>query len=62
MKKCINIFIKKKGKKELVKPDSMQDVPSSGASDCSDEEFGPDTFKGLSQASKYLGEGAILYL
>lgn len=37
-------------------------MPSSGGSDVSDENFGPDTFKGLSQASKYLGEGAILYL
>ena len=40
----------------------MLDVPSS-CSDCSSsDEFGPDSFKGLGQASKYVGEGAILYL
>lgn len=41
----------------------MQDVPSSCSdSASSDEGLGPDSFKGLSQASKYVGEGAILYL
>lgn len=54
---------KKKLKKERdkrieEKPDSLADIPST---DSSDSDIG-DSFKGLSSASKYLGEGATLYL
>jgi hypothetical protein len=45
-------------KRNFVKPITMEDVPSS---DSVDSEAN-DTFKGLSNASIYLGEGAILYL
>jgi hypothetical protein len=38
----------------------MIDVPDSGSDVASDENN--DTFKGLSEASIHLGEGAILYL
>jgi hypothetical protein len=48
----------KRHKKTIEKPESMKDVPDSGSD--SDENF--DSFQGLSHASIYLGEGAILYL
>ena len=38
----------------------MADVPDSQSSGDSDDQN--DTFKGLSKASIYLGEGAVLYL
>ena len=47
----------KKQKKQIEKPESMQDVPDSG----SDSE-NMDSFEGLSSAAIYVGEGAILYL
>jgi len=53
---CKSIFATKK-KKFIVKPETMKDVPDSD----SDSEAN-DTFKGLSSASIYLGEGAIMYL
>ena len=59
-KKCYGLVKRGNTKKKMEKPESMKDVPSSDNS--SDEDFGPDTFKGLSEASKNLGEGAILYL
>jgi hypothetical protein len=43
---------------DVEKPITMVDVPSSDSED-SDKN---DTFKGLSNASIYLGEGAVLYL
>ena len=59
-KKCKikNFFLgKPKKKKQLNKPVTMLDVVSTDSD--SDKN---DTFKGLSGASKYLGEGAVLYL
>lgn len=47
----------RKKQKYYLKPDSMKDVPDSD----SDSETN-DTFKGLSPAAIYLGEGAVLYL
>jgi hypothetical protein len=55
--KVKNFFFPKK-RFSVSKPKTMQDVPSS---DSADSEAN-DTFKGLSNASIYLGEGAILYL
>ena len=55
-KSCKNLFQKKKSKL-YIKPDTMKDVPDSD----SDSEAN-DTFKGLSPASIYLGEGAVMYL
>lgn len=63
----IKRWIKSKNKNAKVKfdkPESMQDVPSSGDDS---EPNGPnddnnDTFKGLTEESIYLGEGATLYL
>ena len=55
--KCVKSLFPKKNSKFVVKPDTMKDVPDSD----SDSEAN-DTFKGLSPASIYLGEGAIMYL
>lgn len=54
-----NYFFKKK-KKSVAKPATMIDVPDSGSDAGSSD--GKDTFKGLSNSSIYLGEGAVLYL
>ena len=56
LKFCKSLFSKKE-KKFILKPDTMKDVPDSD----SDSEAN-DTFKGLSSASIYLGEGAVMYL
>ena len=56
LKLCKGLFAKKQ-KKFYVKPETMKDVPDSD----SDSEAN-DTFKGLSSASIYLGEGAVMYL
>ena len=56
VKFCKSLF-PKKSTKFIVKPDTMKDVPDSD----SDSEAN-DTFKGLSTASIYLGEGATMYL
>jgi hypothetical protein len=44
-----------KNQKKLKRPETLVDEPSS------DDELN-DTYKGLSNASIYLGEGAVLYL
>jgi hypothetical protein len=48
-----------KKRKSFEKPDTMKDVPTS-SDDSSDNKN--DTFKGLSKAAIYIGEGPILYL
>lgn len=52
MNKCF-----KKKKKKLEKPSSMKDMPDSD-SDASEE----GVFKGLTDASIFIGEGPVLYL
>ena len=47
----------KSDKKLYLKPDSMKDVPDSDSDSAAN-----DTFQGLSPASIYLGEGAVMYL
>lgn len=47
-----------KVQKNVKRPITMDDVPSSDSNDSEKN----DTFKGLSNASIYLGEGAVLYL
>ena len=62
--KIISLAIKhyffKKQLKTVAKPKTMVDVPDSASSGNSDDQN--DTYKGLSQASMHLGEGAVLYL
>ena len=55
LKKCLNI----KRVKKFNRPDTMKDLPDS---DSSDDPLKNDTYRGLSEASIYLGEGAVLYL
>ena len=55
--KFLKSLFPKKSTKFVIKPETMKDVPDSD----SDSEAN-DTFKGLSAASIYLGEGAIMYL
>ena len=47
------------GKKKFKRPETMNDLPDS---DSSDDNLKNDTYKGLSEASIYLGEGAVIYL
>lgn len=56
-KRCFNWCFKKK-KRKFEKPVSMRDVPDSD-SDSSDTK---NTYKGLSNAAIYVGEGPVLYL
>ena len=58
-KRCLKCILKQKQKVKLEKPDSMKDVLDSN-SDSDDDKN--DSFKGLSNASIHLGEGAVLYL
>lgn len=55
--KFLKAKLLRRKQKYYLKPDSMKDVPDSD----SDSEAN-DTFKGLSPAAIYLGEGAVLYL
>ena len=58
LKYVLRSFFFPKNKKNIAKPKTMKDVPSSDSNDSEKN----DTFKGLSNASIYLGEGAVLYL
>jgi hypothetical protein len=55
LKRALNL----KKHKKFQRPVSMQDLPDT---DSSDDPIKNDTYKGLSEAAIYLGEGAVLYL
>jgi hypothetical protein len=63
MKSKLKRFLLKKNffKKEkyFKKPPTMKDLPDT---DSEDDPIKNDTYKGLSEAAIYLGEGAVLYL
>jgi hypothetical protein len=54
----VGFCLGRRKKEQFSKPESMKDVPTS--SDNSSDAN--DTFKGLSKAAIYVGEGPILYL
>jgi hypothetical protein len=55
LKRALNL----KKTKKFKKPATMKDLPDT---DSSDDPIKNDTYKGLSEAAIYLGEGAVLYL
>jgi hypothetical protein len=55
LKRALNL----KKRKAFKKPATMKDLPDT---DSSDDPIKNDTYKGLSEAAIYLGEGAVLYL
>jgi hypothetical protein len=49
----------KKNDKKFLRPETMKDLPDS---DSSDDALKNDTYRGLSEAAIYLGEGSVIYL